>query len=94
MGEQAKKPHISAGLLAHVDAGKTTLSEALLYVSGTRRTYGRVDHKDAFTLRVKHENCTEIYPECYWLSITLEEGDGGLIRKRIARSWTERIIEE
>jgi len=48
MGEQAKKPHISAGLLAHVDAGKTTLSEALLYTSGTRRTLGRVDHKDAF----------------------------------------------
>ena len=48
MGEQAKKPHISAGLLAHVDAGKTTLSEALLYVTGTRRTLGRVDHRDAY----------------------------------------------
>ena len=48
MGEQFKKKHISAGLLAHVDAGKTTLSEALLYVSGARRTLGRVDHKDAF----------------------------------------------
>ena len=48
MGEQSKKPHISAGLLAHVDAGKTTLSEALLYVSGARRTFGRVDHGDAF----------------------------------------------
>ena len=48
MGEQAKKPHISAGLLAHVDAGKTTLSEALLYVSGARRTLGRVDHRDAY----------------------------------------------
>ena len=48
MGEQAKKPHISAGLLAHVDAGKTTLSEALLYVSGARRQLGRVDHRDAF----------------------------------------------
>ena len=48
MGEQAKKPHISTGLLAHVDAGKTTLSEALLYVSGARRTLGRVDHRDAF----------------------------------------------
>ena len=48
MGEQFKKKHTSAGLLAHVDAGKTTLSEALLYVSGTRRTLGRVDHKDAF----------------------------------------------
>ena len=48
MGKQFKKEYISAGLLAHVDAGKTTLSEALLYVSGTRRTLGRVDHKDAF----------------------------------------------
>ena len=48
MGEQAKKAHISAGLLAHVDAGKTTLSEALLYLSGVRRTLGRVDHRDAF----------------------------------------------
>ena len=48
MGEQSKKPHISAGLLAHVDAGKTTLSEALLYTSGAKRTLGRVDHRDAF----------------------------------------------
>ncbi len=36
------------GILAHVDAGKTTLSEALLYAAGTRRTLGRVDHGDAF----------------------------------------------
>ena len=42
------KRHIAMGLLAHVDAGKTTLSEALLYVTGMRRTLGRVDHKDAF----------------------------------------------
>ena len=42
------KKHISVGLLAHVDAGKTTLSEALLYQSGARRTLGRVDHADAF----------------------------------------------
>ena len=40
--------NIVMGIIAHVDAGKTTLSEALLYVSGTRRTLGRVDHKDAF----------------------------------------------
>lgn len=39
---------ISLGLLAHVDAGKTTLSEALLYVSGTIRKFGRVDSRDAF----------------------------------------------
>ena len=42
------KQHLNIGLLAHVDAGKTTLSEALLYCSGARRTLGRVDHRDAF----------------------------------------------
>lgn len=36
------------GIVAHVDAGKTTLSEALLYTSGSIRTMGRVDNKDAF----------------------------------------------
>ena len=41
------KQHIAIGLLAHVDAGKTTLSEALLYQSGAKRTLGRVDHRDA-----------------------------------------------
>lgn len=39
---------ITIGILAHVDAGKTTLSEALLYKSGAIRKFGRVDHKDAF----------------------------------------------
>ena len=43
-----EKRHLNIGLLAHVDAGKTTLSEALLYCTGARRTLGRVDHKDAF----------------------------------------------
>ncbi len=36
------------GVLAHVDAGKTTLAEGILYASGMIRTRGRVDHKDAF----------------------------------------------
>ncbi|MBR3811742.1 MAG: NYN domain-containing protein [Agathobacter sp.] len=36
------------GILAHVDAGKTTLSEALLYEAGKIRTLGRVDHQDAY----------------------------------------------
>ena len=48
MSEQNKKRLCSIALLAHVDAGKTTLSEALLYVSGARRQMGRVDHRDAF----------------------------------------------
>lgn len=39
---------IVAGILAHVDAGKTTLSEALLYATGQVRKLGRVDHGDAF----------------------------------------------
>ena len=48
MPEQAKKTPCCVGLLAHVDAGKTTLSEALLYCGGARRVLGRVDHKDAY----------------------------------------------
>jgi len=39
---------ICMGLLAHVDAGKTTLSEGFLYLGGTVRKLGRVDHRDAF----------------------------------------------
>ena len=42
-----KKP-LNIGLLAHVDAGKTTLSEALLYTCGTLRTLGRVDYRDSY----------------------------------------------
>ena len=40
--------HLTVGLAAHVDAGKTTLSEAMLFLSGTVRKQGRVDHGDAF----------------------------------------------
>ena len=39
---------ICVGILAHVDAGKTTLIESMLYTSGQIRKLGRVDHKDAF----------------------------------------------
>ncbi len=39
---------ITIGILAHVDAGKTTLSEALLYLSGKIRTLGRVDHRNTY----------------------------------------------
>lgn len=42
------KKHLTLGILAHVDAGKTTLSEGLLYLSGAIRNIGRVDHKDTF----------------------------------------------
>lgn len=39
---------LTIGILAHVDAGKTTLAESLLYLTGAIRKLGRVDHKDAF----------------------------------------------
>ena len=46
--EDNKKKHICLGLVAHVDAGKTTLSEGMLYLTGGIRSMGRVDHGDAF----------------------------------------------
>ncbi len=39
---------ITIGVLAHVDAGKTTLSEAMLYEAGAIRQLGRVDHRTSF----------------------------------------------
>ena len=42
------KKKLTIGILAHVDAGKTTLSEALLYISGKLRSLGRVDHGNTF----------------------------------------------
>lgn len=46
--ENQPKRELCVGLLAHVDAGKTTLSEAMLYLSGSIRKWGRVDNKDAY----------------------------------------------
>lgn len=46
--ENKPKRYISIGLLAHVDSGKTTLSEGILYLTGQIRQPGRVDHGDAF----------------------------------------------
>ena len=45
---QTQRRKMVIGLLAHVDAGKTTLSEGMLYQSGEIRRLGRVDHRDAF----------------------------------------------
>ena len=46
--ERSSKKNLCIGILAHVDAGKTTLSESMLYLSGSIRKLGRVDHRDAF----------------------------------------------
>ncbi|MDO5784957.1 MAG: TetM/TetW/TetO/TetS family tetracycline resistance ribosomal protection protein [Eubacteriales bacterium] len=71
MGEQKQKKHICAGLLAHVDAGKTTLSEGMLYVSGNLKKLGRVDHKDAFldTYRLERERGITIFSKQAILSL-------------------------
>ncbi len=57
------KKKITIGILAHVDAGKTTLSEALLYRSGKIRSLGRVDHKNTYldTNTVERERGITIY---------------------------------
>ncbi len=55
--------NINTGIVAHVDAGKTTLSEALLYMTGAIRTQGRVDHRDTFldTYRLERERGITIF---------------------------------
>ena len=47
-GTERTEKRLCVGLLAHVDAGKTTLSEAMLYQAGVIRAFGRVDHGDTF----------------------------------------------
>lgn len=64
------------GILAHVDSGKTTLSEALLYKTGEIRKIGRVDHKDAFldTHFIERERGITIFSK----QATLNFGNSGV----------------
>ena len=57
------KKQFCLGLIAHVDAGKTTLSEAMLYLSGKIKKLGRVDHRDSFldTHRLERERGITIF---------------------------------
>ncbi|MEE1085581.1 MAG: translation factor GTPase family protein [Schaedlerella sp.] len=57
------KKKLVVGILAHVDAGKTTLSEAMLYLSGSIRKLGRVDNRDAFldTFELERERGITIF---------------------------------
>ena len=66
---------ITLGILAHVDAGKTTLSEGLLYLSGSISRLGRVDHQDAFldTFALERERGITIFSKQALLSLTDRE---------------------
>ncbi len=57
------------GILAHVDAGKTTLSESMLYLSGRIRKAGRVDHGDAHldTYEIEKERGITVFSKQAWL---------------------------
>ena len=64
------------GILAHVDAGKTTLSESILYHTGSIRKMGRVDHGDAFldTDRIEKERGITIYSKEAVFSLEEKKG--------------------
>ena len=63
MSEQPNKTNCCVGILAHVDAGKTTLAEAMLYSTGKSRSLGRVDHGDTAldTHRLERERGITIF---------------------------------
>ncbi|MCI8372073.1 MAG: GTP-binding protein [Lachnospiraceae bacterium] len=67
--------YLCLGLLAHVDAGKTTLSEAMLYTGGAIRRLGRVDHRDAFldTYSLERERGITIFSKQALLSFDQAE---------------------
>lgn len=71
MGGQKINKNIVTGLLAHVDAGKTTLTESLLYNSGAIRKLGRVDHGDTFldTDPVERERGITVYSKAARMNI-------------------------
>ena len=65
------------GLLAHVDSGKTTLAEGLLYRAGVLRKLGRVDHRDAFLDTDSQERARGITIFAKQAVLTLPAADGG-----------------
>lgn len=73
MSENASK-YINIGLLAHVDAGKTTLSEAMLYLSGSIRKMGRVDNRDVFldTYELERERGITIFSKQAVMHLEIE----------------------
>ena len=64
------------GLLAHVDSGKTTLAEGLLYRAGVLRKLGRVDHRDVFLDTDSQERARGITIFAKQAVLTLPAADG------------------
>ena len=60
MKNENRPTTLTMGILAHVDAGKTTLSEAILFLTGAIRKMGRVDHRDAFLDNIQVERARGI----------------------------------
>lgn len=71
--------NLTAGILAHVDAGKTTLAESILYTCGSIRNLGRVDHKDAFLDNFALERARGITIFSKQARVTLEDVDMTLL---------------
>ena len=69
MNEGQKKRYLSVGVVAHVDAGKTTCIEAMLYEAGRIRKAGRVDHRDTVLDYDEQERAhgITIYAKDAWL---------------------------
>ena len=70
------RKYICTGLLAHVDSGKTTLAEGLLYRAGALRKLGRVDHRDAFLDTDAQERARGITIFAKQAVLTLPAADG------------------
>ena len=76
------------GILAHVDAGKTTLSEGILYLTGKIRKLGRVDHKDAYldTYNLERERGITIFSK----QAEFELGNRGITLLDTTGMWISR----
>ena len=94
---------LSIGVMAHVDAGKTTFSEQLLYHTGSIRTRGRVDHQDAFldNDRLERERGITIFSNHapfsigehqYWLLDTPGHADFGAEMERPIQAMDYAIV--
>ena len=80
--------HICIGITAHVDAGKTTLSEAMLYQAGALKKLGRVDHQDAFLDTFALERARR------WQSIKVQyQNEKFQTRLKTFTGWTAQIIQ-